>query len=416
MKFRLFLLLSIISFSQNIYAAGAVTAGNYISLKDSNSSDYYEPGYYYALGSFNKDLNDNLYIDADLFFRYGKPDSRAEMLYSSYYYNHNRFLLQYTNSSFKIGSITQYKYSKPDKDFSFIQYNRVETISGINEHSLAEEFFVEKTFMEKLTVDATATYYQEHYNNTSASPNEKEIDRHLKYSAGASYKLYEILQPFTSLEINNFLNEDKKNIIRKDLHAGIKGEYLSASKNFKFEYKTYYKYLESDFKILSGPVYKYQISENDRGVISFRTRYNTPIDLDLFAWLYHEYSYDDQNELRYVNRTVCLFARQWIVANTFNIGVGSTVQIEKDDDGLYYPLWPYVESNLSLKNFSAFVKYLRIYDKINQQKNKLKQTKLSAGTAYFFNYFKLQAEFYYSDYEISFVNSYGVDLSATALF
>jgi len=411
------LLFTLLAISTAIFADAQIKAGGFLSLQKNKKDELSSPSIGYLSGNLNYDLIKGLTLSGDSEILHGSPESdlsKSNMIYTNYSYVLSRFFLSYKIKNGTFGSATTlYFFAKDDKlsrPVSQMPLRRdIEAVParGYRSNFMMEELFFSYNPLKNLKISASGGVNTQ----TLLTPFDDTVDdikdSNIYAKGEISYRVIPLLEPFGGVYHYNDMN-DSNLFNLTELRTGVRGDFLKDTDVHLF-YNIHYKNISSKI-----------INENNRMAASFKGRYSLPSNTDFFAWFYHEYSIGKDDKLRYVNRNVSFLARQWLIPRKINFGVGSTFMIERknSDETLYFPMWPFAETNIYWKNFRAYAKIVLKKDKdFQEQKYKTMQTRVESAASYRVRYFTPSLGVYYNSYDDDFyIKSFGLNFSLSANF
>ena len=408
------LILFTLLISGSIYAGTDITAGSYISFKD--SSDTYSPSYIYLKAFSTYEMIENLYFSGDMDFLYGFPSSTTlDMEFSNYLNGSTRLLFEYRMAdSISVGSITGLNFfsdkdslSKPvSQGFSMFDQRKTTDIS--------EDLYIRGSVLDKkLNFFVDLGYRYQEFTKlrdiTSGTIYPGVVDDGDIYAkARISYSILNLLAPFVDLRLSNDLNDDDSFNL-SDIRAGLSGKY-KMDNTFSLFYETYYKRLQGDM-----------INEKDRFAMNAGLQVHLGSSFDLFFSGYFEYSFDKSGNPYFVNRNISLLGRYWIVDRKFNVIAGTTLVFDKFGNKFFMRIWPVVRTEVFIFNNGGIFKNLRGFAEFVPKIGDMgKYGKISyradAGVASLIGYIEPAVAFTYNSKSAGALKNLGINVSVTGRF
>ena len=407
-------LFSILLISGLIYAGTDISAGSYISFKDSD--DTYSPSFVYLKANSIYKIIEDLYFSGDMDFLYGFPSSSAlDMEFNNYFNGSTRLLFEYNLSdSVSIGSITGLNFFSDKDSFSKSIFQGLSMFDQRKTTDISEDLFIRGSVLDsKLNFFIDLGYrYQEFTKlrdtNTQTVYPGKLDDGDIYARARISYSIFDLFAPFADVRFSNDLNSDTSFNL-SDIRGGISGAYRLDS-TFSMFYETYYKRLQGDL-----------ISEKDRMVVDARLQANVSSVFDLFFSGYFEYSFDNNGNPYFVNRNMSLLGRYWIVDKQFNITGGTTLVFDKFINDFFVRIWPVVRTEIFLFSNSGLFRNLRGYAKFvpkigDMGKYDNISYRFDAGVASLIGYLEPALVFTYNSKSAGAIKNLGLNISVTGRF
>ena len=365
MKKGVFIALAL--FSASLFAESEISTGGFYSLKDSNDTKYAPTtAYIKALTDYDINKSFSVYGDGTFFKGFPEGDAMAEsnnFEENSYSYGGIRAGGLYKNSFLRSGVILSFFGFSNDKKLNLPVSSG--DLYGFRTKSLSGEVFADAKmpFWPKIETQLGYGFYSQTLKGDleyTGTEGEKDI-KYSRLTAEIRYRIKNLFLPYASLSMLSGGENSKSAYDYKTIQAGLKGDYR-IEKDLHLFYNVYAKNVSGDKDI---------ITENKRGGLYLRGRYFLRETTELFAWFNHEYSLDKDSKLHYVDRTISFMAREWIMANKFSIAGGSTIQILKgdkenkltDSDSLYFPVWPFVETQFQHNSILAKARYIHKFGK-----------------------------------------------------
>lgn len=411
---KLSIIISIILIFSSVYAGTDLTAGSYVSFKDSD--DRYSPSFVYLKAFSTYKIIEDLYFSGDMDFLYGFPSSTAlDMEFSNYFNGSTRLLFEYKLAdSVSLGSITGLNFFSDDDSLSrsvsqgFSMYDQRKTTD------ISEDLYIRGSVLnKKLNFFVDLVYrYQEFSKlrdlNTQTTYPGKFDDGDIYAKARISYSIFDLLAPFADLRFSNDLNDDTSYNL-SDLRGGLSGKY-KMDNTFSIFYETYYRRLEGDL-----------INEKDRTVIHAGLQAHAASKLDFFFSGYFEYSFDKNGNTYFVNRNISLLGRYWIVDKKFNVIGGTTLVFDKFGSKFFMRIWPVLRTEVFIfsnkwifKNLRGFAKFV---PKIGDMGKYGKVSyRFDAGIASLLGYIEPAVAFTYNSKSAGGIKNLGMNISVTGKF
>jgi hypothetical protein len=398
----------------SIYAGTDVSAGSYISFKDSN--DKYSPSFIYLKAFSTYEIIKDLYFSGDMDFLYGFPSSTTlDMEFANYLNGSTRLLFEYELSdSISVGTITGLNFFSDDNSLSKSVFQGSSMFDQRKTTDISEDLFIRGSALDKkLNFFVDLGYrYQEFTKmrdlNTQTVFSGKLDDGDIYARARISYSILDLLAPFADLRFSNDLNNDTSFNL-SDIRGGLSGAY-KLDNTFSVLYETYYKRLQGDL-----------INEKDRFVINASLQTHISSSFDLFFSGYLEYSFDINGNPYFVNRNLSLLGRYWIVDKKFNVIAGTTIVFDKFINDFFLRIWPVVRTEVFIFNNAGIFKNLRGYAKFipkigDMGKYDNISYRFDAGIISQIGYFEPAVAFRYNSKSAGNLKNLGLDISITGKF
>lgn len=362
-----------------LYGGSEVTAGGYVPLNETKSTDPAAPGYYFLTGRAIYEPADNFFIGGDLFFLHGFPENdMTNLVETSYLIGRGRLLMQYDWPKVKIGTVTYASLSDSSGDYSRrIAEGQPATLDGYRQEYIHQELFFSSNPFGEFRMSASVGVNTQSYDVAAEVGSGIIRDTDLFTYGEMSYRIFPALEPFAAVFYSDDLNEqDTFDLLR--FRGGLRGEELFFNNQLHLAYAVYYKREESD-----------PINDHDRLALYLKGRWNFTTDTDLFGWFYHEYAFPVAGQhVAYINRHVALQVRQWFADRKLALSAGSFILIEKrPGDHWYLPVWPFFEVQsypvVGLNLYArVHLKFNELYKPSGKWEYDLFQTRLEAGGGY----------------------------------
>ncbi len=412
----LLLFFLILNFSSSLFAGGEVSTGSFLSFKDSNR---FEPTYLYLDGFGHHEI-DSLLLSGKGEVLYGFPDelNKSPYGFNSYGSLYLRGHAEYKHKYFTLGAITNW-YQSPESS----SRNR-EVVSrdvvGRKTYSVNQEFYGFTDLLDAVRIRFLGGFQHQKFDVENDEMEPKDSNFYIEPEI--SLTLFDFARPYIGYYYYNDIEEETSIYSHSGLHAGVRGDLYHNSK-FHLFYDASYSYLDSGSEeIANGKTLKF-INEPHRLSAYVRMRLFLTDRDELFIWGKHEYSIDDADKFRYVNRNMTIMARHWFIPSDLSLSAGTTLQFEltNQSEKLYVPTWPFAELFYRFSDFELRAKYLMKFDRAFEDQDAEKRSylasaqKMKIGLAYTWDFLKPSIYFFYNDLLNSDRNGSNVDSLGTRL-
>lgn len=397
-----------------IYADTEISAGSYVSFKDSD--DTYSPSYIYLKAFSTYEIIDDLYFSGDMDFLYGFPSSTAlDMEFTNYFNGSTRLMFEYRiTDSVSIGSITGLNFFSDNNSLSRSVTQGFSMFDQRRTTDISEDLYIRGSVLDKklnFLVDLGYRYQEftklrDLTTQTIYPGTMNDGDIYMK--GRVSYSILDLLAPFAEVRFSNDLNDDSSYNL-SDIRGGLSGRYRMDN-TFSMFYETYYKRLQGDL-----------INEKDRFAVEAGLQAHASSKLDFFFSGYLEYSFDKNGDPYFVNRNLSLLGRYWIIDRKFNVIGGTTLVFDKFGNDLFVRIWPVVRTEVFVFNNKGIFKNLRGFAKfVPKIGDRGKYNKVSyrfdAGIASLIGYIEPALAFRYNSKSAGNLKNLGLDISVTGKF